>query len=99
PGVNLQSGKYGLPEPLANSPVIDPASADLILVPTVAADHQGYRLGYGGGFYDRLLSSSECAGIPTISIVFDFAYVSHLPTDSWDVKLNFICTETQFDAY
>ncbi|MEM8718601.1 MAG: 5-formyltetrahydrofolate cyclo-ligase [Cyanobacteria bacterium P01_G01_bin.39] len=98
-GENLQSGQYGITEPLNSALVIDPASADLILVPTVAADRRGYRLGYGGGFYDRLLSSQECSKIPTIGIVFDFAYIAELSTDSWDVKLNFICTETQFDIY
>lgn len=99
PSENLKSGKYGIKEPLTSSPIIDPGRADLILVPTVAADQRGYRLGYGGGFYDRLLSSSACSKIPTIGIVFDFTYKQQLPTDSWDVKLNFICTETKFDAY
>ncbi|MEM8673780.1 MAG: 5-formyltetrahydrofolate cyclo-ligase [Cyanobacteria bacterium P01_G01_bin.67] len=99
PGENLQSGQYGIKEPLPSASVILPAYADLILVPTVAADGRGYRLGYGGGFYDRLLSSEEGSAIATIGIVFDFAYISELPIDSWDVKLNFICTETNFDIY
>ena len=98
-GDNLQSGKYGIQEPLTSSPTISPSNADLILVPVVAADQRGYRLGYGGGFYDRLLSSEECSRIPTVGIVFDFTYKQQLPTDSWDVKLNFICTETKFDSY
>ena len=98
PGESLQSGKYGIQEPLTSSPVISPCQADLILVPTVAADQQGYRLGYGGGFYDRLLSSEAASGIPTIGIVFDFSYREQLPKDPWDIKLNFICTETKFDS-
>lgn len=99
PGESLQSGKYGIKEPLKTSAVIDPTTADLILVPTVACDFRGYRLGYGGGFYDRLLSCDRGLNIPTIGIVFDFAYVPQLPTDIWDMRLNFICTETKLDTY
>ena len=99
PGESLQSGKYGIKEPLATSTVIDATTADLILVPTVACDLRGYRLGYGGGFYDRLLSRDRCSKIPTIGVVFDFAYVPGLPTDIWDIRLNFICTETKLDTY
>lgn len=96
---SLGLGKYGIKEPLETSPVITPSSADIILVPAVACDQQGYRLGYGGGFYDRLLSSPECLTIPTIGIVFDFAYIPRLPTDTWDIKLDFVCTETRCESF
>ena len=99
PGQELQAGKYGIKEPLTNATVIDSSTADLILVPTVACDRQGYRLGYGGGFYDRLLSSAQGSTVTTIGIVFDFAYLVQLPRDPWDMKLNFICTETKLDSY
>ncbi len=96
-GDKLQIGVYGIQEPALNLPIIEPQTVDLILVPTVACDRQGYRLGYGGGFYDRLLTSSQWLNIPTVGIVFDFAYISKLPVDKWDIKLNYICTETQCD--
>ena len=99
PSNSLQLGKYGIKEPLTTAPKIDPVAADLILVPTVACDRNGYRLGYGGGFYDRLLSTKTNLKVPTIGIVFDFAYGIQLPKDSWDVQLNFICSETKFDNY
>lgn len=99
PGDELHLGKYGIKEPLSTASIIIPATADLILVPTVACDQQGYRLGYGGGFYDRLLSSASGSNITTIGITFDFTYLTQLPIDPWDVKLNFICTETKFDNY
>ncbi|NJK56661.1 MAG: 5-formyltetrahydrofolate cyclo-ligase [Pleurocapsa sp. SU_5_0] len=103
PGTELKIGKYGIQEPLENSTIVDPATADLILVPTVACDAQGYRLGYGGGFYDRLLSrdvlrtdkADHNLNVPTIGIIFDFAYGVQLAKDPWDIKLNFICTETK----
>jgi 5-formyltetrahydrofolate cyclo-ligase len=98
PEDDLRRGKYGIEEPLTTATIISPSVADLILVPTVACDRQGYRLGYGGGFYDRLLSSLNSA-IPNIGVVFDFAYVDRLPTDTWDIKLNFICSETKLEKY
>lgn len=97
PTDSLQTGKYGILEPQPNAPKIDPTTADLILVPAVACDRRGYRLGYGGGFYDRLLSSKF--DVPTIGVVFDFACVTLLPIDPWDIPLNFVCTENRFDIY
>ncbi|PSB07213.1 5-formyltetrahydrofolate cyclo-ligase [Pleurocapsa sp. CCALA 161] len=107
PGTELKIGKYGIQEPHENSTIVDPATADLILVPTVACDAQGYRLGYGGGFYDRLLSrdlfrtgkTNHNLNIATIGILFDFADEVQLTKDPWDMKLNFICTETKFKDY
>ncbi len=92
-GEPLVSGAFGIQEPTHSSPQIDPAQADLILVPAVGCDRQGNRLGYGGGFYDRLLSRDDCKEIPTIGIVFDFAYLEQLPQDPWDCALDAVCTE------
>ena len=94
-GEPLTKDKYGIQTPLETAPVVSVDRADLILVPSVGCDHQGYRLGYGGGFYDRLLSSSQGSAVSTVGIVFDFAYVVQLPKDTWDIKLDFICTETE----
>lgn len=89
----LQTGAYGILEPLPNTPTLQPDEVDLILVPAVACDYQGYRLGYGGGYYDRLLSLPEWASKPTIGVVFEFAYLPHLPSDTWDIQLHKVCTE------
>ena len=97
PGDDLQVGRYGIKEPLSTATVLSPLAADLILVPTVACDRRGYRLGYGGGFYDRLLS--QYSTIPNIGIVFDFAYLDRLPKDTWDVKLDSICSEKSLASY
>ena len=95
-GEPTQAGKFGIVEPDANLPLLEAAEADLILVPAVACDLQGYRLGYGGGFYDRLLASRKLANKPTIGITFDFALLPSLPIDPWDQPLQWVCTETGF---
>lgn len=90
----LITGKYGIREPNTSLPIVKPENVDLILVPCVACDYQNYRLGYGGGYYDRFLSSPECESIPTIGIVFDLGYLPEVPIEAWDKKLDKICTET-----
>ena len=89
----LQMGAYGILEPQVDSPILEPDAVNLILVPAVACDVRGYRLGYGGGYYDRLLSSSEWASKPTIGIVFAEAYFPHLPIEPWDIQLHHVCTD------
>jgi 5-formyltetrahydrofolate cyclo-ligase len=86
-------GAYGILEPHPQAPTLSPSEVDLILVPAVACDLQGYRLGYGGGFYDRMLSNPAWAKLPTIGIVFDFAHLAQLPKDPWDQPLHHVCTE------
>ncbi len=97
PGEELNFGKYGIKEPLSKDNPLTVAEVDLIIVPTVACDRLGYRLGYGGGYYDRLLSSPQGKNCPTVGIVFDFAYLECLPRDSWDTKLQYVSTEFSLD--
>jgi 5-formyltetrahydrofolate cyclo-ligase len=89
----LVAGRYGIREPDPQAPLLIPGDVDLMLVPAVAIDRDGYRLGYGGGYYDRLRADPLWRKIPTIGIVFDFAYVDRLPIDPWDLPLDAVCTE------
>jgi 5-formyltetrahydrofolate cyclo-ligase len=93
---SLVPGAYGITEPHANTPKITATEVDLIIVPCVACDYQGYRLGYGGGYYDRFLASPDWANKTTIGITFDFAFLPQIPIESWDKSLQNICTETGF---
>jgi 5-formyltetrahydrofolate cyclo-ligase len=89
----LQTGAFGILEPSATSPELNASQVDLILVPCVGCDRRGYRLGYGGGFYDRLLADPDWARIPTIGITFSPMVVDQLPVDPWDRPLDRVCTE------
>lgn len=95
PGDLLKVNNYGILEPDENSPIIQPHTVDLILVPAVSCDHNGYRLGYGGGYYDRLFADEKLISIPRIGIVFDFAFLPELPREIWDKHLSAICTENK----
>jgi 5-formyltetrahydrofolate cyclo-ligase len=93
-GDALVTNRYGLAEPPATSPLIDIAQVSTLLIPAVAIDQQGYRLGYGGGYFDRLLSSEPWQQVMTMGVVFDFAYVPALAVDEWDYPLAAVCTES-----
>ncbi len=92
----MRSGAYGILEPDPDLPLIDLAQVDFILIAAVACDRRGYRLGYGGGFYDRWLPH---VGGEKIGIIFDEFYLEELPNDPWDVKLDAIATELAIANY
>ncbi len=94
PGDALHTVAYGILEPLPDAPKIDQSEVDLILVPAVGCDLRGYRLGYGGGYYDRMLSKTEWESKVAIGIIFEFSLLAQLPVDSWDQPLHGICTES-----
>lgn len=90
----LQPGAFGIAEPAPQSPQVQASQVDLILVPAVACDVRGYRLGYGGGFYDRMLSQPQWRHILAIAVVFDYARLPTVPVNPWDKPVQGVCTET-----
>lgn len=68
-----------------------PFAPDIALLPGVAFDLAGGRLGYGGGYYDRFLEKS--LNCPRVGLCFEFQLVSSLPLAPWDQRVNYICTE------
>ncbi len=90
----LRPGTYGITEPDPASPLVDPSRVEVILVPCLACDVNGFRLGYGGGFYDRMLKQPEWANKITLGIVFEYARLPQVPRDPWDIPLSGICTES-----
>jgi 5-formyltetrahydrofolate cyclo-ligase len=92
-GQRTIAGVFNIPEPHPAWPMIPLEEVDLILIPAIACDHLGYRLGYGGGFYDRMLSAIDRSTLLTVGITFAFAHLPRLPTDPWDQPLDAVCTE------
>jgi 5-formyltetrahydrofolate cyclo-ligase len=93
----VAAGYRGIPEPLPDTPRIDAAAIDWILVPGVAFDLTGRRLGYGGGFYDRLLSQ-VAEDVPRIAGAFELQVVPAVPAAPHDLKVDSIVTEQRFLA-
>ena len=85
----IVTGAFGIREPAARCPEIPLSRFDLILVPGVAFDGHGNRLGRGKGFYDRLLAGAR--GVKC-GIAFDGQLVNEVPAGPADVRLNFILT-------
>lgn len=92
-GTPLADGPYDTKEPDGSSAVVIP---DLILAPLLAFDADCWRLGYGGGFYDRTLAQLEEAGYQThvVGIAFDESEVERVPTGPYDKSLSAIITPT-----
>lgn len=87
----LTPGAYGILEPQPSFPEIAPSELDLAIVPGVAFDRQGGRLGYGGGYYDRLLPSLDCL---VVGLCYGFQlFDTPLPLEAHDVRVGAICTE------
>ena len=90
----LVEGSYNIPEPPLENEELIP---NLIFVPCLAFDIQGYRLGYGGGYYDRVLQKIVVKKkIITIGLAYSFQYLKKISTGKHDVKLNYILTEKGF---
>jgi 5-formyltetrahydrofolate cyclo-ligase len=92
PGQLLISNAYSIWEPASEAPAIDLQAEMILLIPAVGFDSQGYRLGYGGGYFDRLLAAQP--QIMAIGVAFDFALVPELPINHWDIPLVRIYTES-----
>jgi 5-formyltetrahydrofolate cyclo-ligase len=92
-GAPLNQGAFNIPEPPSTNLLISPDRVTLMLVPCVGADRQGFRLGYGGGYYDRLLAEAHWQQVVTVGIVFDEFVIDRLQTDPWDRALQWVCSD------
>jgi len=88
----LVKHKYGFWEPVADAPRVEPSLLEVVLVPGLAFDPRGRRLGYGQGFYDRFLAQLRPQTL-TVGLVPEALVVPELPQDSWDVPVQFLATE------
>ena len=83
-------GPMKIPEPKDSCPIISKEKIDLVLVPCLAANKEGYRLGYGAGYYDRYLKDYIGS---TILLCREEQLIKHLPVESHDIKTDYYVTE------
>lgn len=81
----VEKGYAGIPEPIADGPVADDETA-LVLMPGMAFDPAGHRIGYGGGFYDKFLAKER--DHPTLALCYDFQVLPHLETEEFDIPVD-----------
>lgn len=98
PGDPLRANRYGIPEPVRRTrPVIDASELDLVLVPLVAFDMSGNRLGMGGGYYDRRFAvrrERQWRRPVLIGIAYEMQRVPCIECEAWDVPLDAVVTES-----
>lgn len=96
PGCALESGDFGALIPVAGA-WLEP---QVLIVPLVGFDARGYRLGYGGGFYDRTLERLRAMHpVVAIGFAFDAQELPQVPVDQYDARLDYIVTESGVRAY
>ena len=81
----VEKGYANIPEPIEDGPVGDDETA-LVLMPGLAFDPQGHRIGYGGGFYDKFLAAEPSH--PTLALCYEFQLLPHLETEEHDIPVD-----------
>lgn len=89
---DLVEGPRGLLEPLAECALVEPGEIDLVLVPGLAFDRSGGRIGYGAGYYDRFLATTPAE---RVGLAFSLQVVDRVPREEHDVDVDRIVTEDE----
>lgn len=89
----LHPGYQGILEPAGSHPVR--AENGIMLMPGLAFDRHGNRLGYGGGYYDRYLADQCGDGLVTVALAYDFQVAESLPVDAFDRRADIVVTDRQ----
>jgi len=88
----LKPSRFDIPEPDESAPAIDPDALDFIVVPSVAFDREGYRLGHGAGYYDRYLALTRAF---TCGIAREKMLAPRVPRERHDIRVNCVVTENE----
>ncbi|MBO4220344.1 MAG: 5-formyltetrahydrofolate cyclo-ligase [Clostridia bacterium] len=86
----LHPGRFGIPEPDAHAPAVSSCRNSVCLVPSLVFDRRGYRIGYGGGYYDRFLSSFEGTAV---GLIYENCLIESVPREAHDVAVDIIVSE------
>lgn len=88
----LEPGYMGIPEPnVGEDRKVDIKDVDIVIIPGTGFDPRGNRLGYGGGYYDRLLADAK--NIPRVALAFEEQIVDEIPAEPHDMKMDVIVTD------
>jgi len=93
PDTELVEGAFGVPEPSKDAPTVRASEVELALIPALAVDPRGYRIGYGGGYYDRLLPLLVSAS--TCTVAYDFQLIAEVPALPFDAAVDLIVTDAR----
>jgi len=88
PGDSLSCDASGIPAPPPEAGNLQPAELEVLLVPALAVDRWGIRLGYGGGWYDRLRGNPDWRRVPALAVLPAGCVLEELPSDPWDVPFD-----------
>jgi 5-formyltetrahydrofolate cyclo-ligase len=91
---DFQPGTLGIPEPRQSCPVVEPGRIDWVLVPGLAFDARGYRVGRGAGHYDRLLPKLR-ADVPRWALILDPQWIDAVPDEPHDVPLDGVASPSR----
>jgi 5-formyltetrahydrofolate cyclo-ligase len=86
----LECGKYGIREPKSSAEKVTNFSGAAVFVPALAFDREGYRLGYGGGYYDRFIAAHD---VLSVGITYEAFLTDALPRNQYDQAVDLIVTE------
>jgi 5-formyltetrahydrofolate cyclo-ligase len=93
PGAPTIKGVWGIPRPADDAELVEP---DVLIIPLLSFDRKGFRLGYGGGFYDRTLEKLRASkNIIAVGVGYAAQEVGHVPVGEHDQALNYIMTERE----
>jgi len=93
---DLTPGAFSIMEPDADKcPAVTSCQPDIAIIPAICFDRRGYRLGYGGGYYDRLLTTDDMKDTVRIGLGYNFQLVEQLPTQPWDMPVDIVCTDEE----
>ncbi|NLB80995.1 MAG: 5-formyltetrahydrofolate cyclo-ligase [Clostridiaceae bacterium] len=87
---DLEKSSFGIPEPRSTAiKECKPNDIDVVIVPGIVFDKKGYRVGYGGGYYDRFLPSTKAV---TIGLCYDFCIVDAIQAQQYDIPVDYVIT-------
>jgi len=95
PGTRLRAGRFGLSEPPETAPEVRPGALAAMIVPALAFDEAGRRLGFGGGYYDGVIDEARAGGAAVIGLAYDFQIVARVPAGPEDRGVDLIVTDAR----